>query len=289
MIIGHEKIISKLNKLIDNNEVAHSYIFNGPEGIGKMLVAMEFAKSILCSNDVNHKNTFDNGNHPDFKLIKPDEKGTIKVEIIREMIKDISIKPIMSANKVYIIDAADCITAQAQNALLKTLEEPPYYAIIILITSRYNSLLTTIRSRSQKLDFQKIEKNDIIKYIEDNNFEIDIEHELLMNLINGSIGNISKVSNNIEAIKVLIDFVDRISELNVIELNKFSQEIMKYKENILTILDYLEIIIFEKIKNNTGAEFIKSIESTKKNIQGNINFEICIDKMLLDFWEVNNV
>lgn len=289
MIIGHIEIIDKLNTLISNNEVAHSYIFNGPEGIGKKLVAIQFAKNILCGNDEKEKISFDNGNHPDFKLIEPDEKGTIKIETIREIVKDILVKPIVSKYKVYIIDQSDTITTQAQNALLKTLEEPPQYAIIILLTSRYNSLLSTIRSRSQKLDFKKLQNSDIIKYMNDNKINIDLEENILTNLINGSIGNIQKVLDNIEPINKLIQFSNEIDKLNIVQINKFAQQLLEYKNEILILLDYLQTIMYINEKSVKTSEYIKIIEDTKRNILGNINFEICIDKMLLSIWEVNNV
>lgn len=289
MIIGHEQCILKLNELIEKNEVAHSYIFNGADGIGKKLVALQFAKNILCKDNENKNVAFDNGNHPDFKLIQPDEKGTIKVETIRDLVKDINVKPIESKYKVYIIDQSDTITTQAQNALLKTLEEPPTYAVILLITSKYYSMLSTIRSRSQKIDFKKLENSDIIAYMGNNNIHIDLEKEILLSLIDGSIGNIQKVSENIEAINKLIVFANNMDTLNAIELNRFAQEIAQYKENILVLLDYLQTIVYTYRNKVDFAEYIKIVEEAKKNILGNMNFEMCIDKMLLDIWEVNNV
>ena len=285
MIIGHNDIIDKLNKLINNNEVAHSYIFNGKEGIGKLLVALDFARNILCGDNQKERLSFDNHNHPDFNLIKPDEKGAIKIETIREMIKDISIKPILAKYKVYIIDNADSITPQAQNALLKTLEEPPNYAVIILVTSKYNSLLNTIRSRSQKLDFTKLKNSDIINYMKDNNYQTNLDQKLILSLIDGSIGNISQVFDNIDAINKLVSFIDNIQNVNAIELNDMAIYLGEQKDNIYMLLDYLETIMYERIKNADISRYIKSIEEAKKNIQGNVNFEICIDKMLLAFEE----
>lgn len=288
MIIGHKENRNKLNNLITNNEVAHSYIFSGIDGIGKRLVAYEFAKNILCGSDEIQKSAFDNENHTDFVLIEPDEKGTIKIETIRKMINDINIKPITSNYKVYIIDESDTITPQAQNALLKTLEEPPKYAVILLITSKYYSLLSTIRSRSQKIDFTKLENDDIIEYMSNNNIQIDIEQKLLLNLIDGSIGNIEKAIENVEVIKSMIDFVNQMENLDVIQINKFSQELAKYKDKILILLDYLQTIIFFQSDVSYITEYVKIIEEAKKNVLGNINFEIAMDKMLLNIWEVRN-
>ena len=83
MIIGHKDIIEKLNRLISNNEVAHSYIFSGQDGIGKLLIAKDFAENILCKDNEKEQIMFDNNNHPDFKLLIPDEKGTIKAYLTK--------------------------------------------------------------------------------------------------------------------------------------------------------------------------------------------------------------
>lgn len=142
-IIGNEKVKELLNKSIEQNNILHSYLFLGIEGIGKSLFAKQFAKMILCQNDIKPCNKckscieFENNNNPDFTMINNDEK-VIKIDQIREMNKKITEKPITSNKKVYIINNSDTMTKEAQNSLLKTLEEPPEYAVIILIASNEN-------------------------------------------------------------------------------------------------------------------------------------------------------
>ena len=149
-IIGNSPIKNILKQAIKNEKVSHSYLFIGISGIGKKIIATEFAKAILCFNQNEICNTckacveFNSNNNPDFLYIKP-EGNSIKIEQIRELQKRIQEKPIISTKKVYIIDDADYMTKEAQNCLLKTLEEPPGFATIILIGSNENAFLTTIK------------------------------------------------------------------------------------------------------------------------------------------------
>ena len=165
-IIGNEKVKELLNKTISSNNILHSYLFLGIEGIGKSLFAKEFAKMILCQEEKRACNKckscieFENGNNPDFAIIEAEEKN-IKIEQIRYIEQKISEKPITSNRKVYIINNSDTMTKEAQNCLLKTLEEPPEYATIILISSNENKLLNTIRSRCIKINFNKLNEEAI--------------------------------------------------------------------------------------------------------------------------------
>ena len=137
-IIGNDRIKNQLKQAVDLNKTSHSYLFLGISGIGKKMIAKEFAKMILCENEKKYCNQckscieFDSNNNPDFTLIEPDG-ASIKIDQIRQMQKKIIEAPIISKNKVYIIDDADLMTTEAQNCLLKTLEEPPEFVTIILI------------------------------------------------------------------------------------------------------------------------------------------------------------
>ena len=137
-IIGNERVKKYIETSIKQEKVLHSYLFVGTEGIGKKLVATEFAKQVLCLEDGKCCNKckscieFESLNHPDFDIIEPDG-NSIKIDQIRKMQKKIQEKPIISNKKIYIINNSDKMTKEAQNCLLKTLEEPPQYAIILLI------------------------------------------------------------------------------------------------------------------------------------------------------------
>ena len=162
-ILGNERNKEILEKAIKLNKTSHSYLFWGTEGIGKKLIAKEVAKRILCleknMQDCKCKSCieFDSDNNPDFQLIEATD-GKIKIDQIREMQRKIAEKPIISSQKVYLIDDADTMTVEAQNCLLKTLEEPPEYITIILICSNEDTMLSTIKSRCTRMHFEPIEK-----------------------------------------------------------------------------------------------------------------------------------
>ena len=165
-IIGNEQNKKTLENIIKQESTAHSYIFSGKESVGKMIFAKEFAKAILCLGNVKPCNScksciqFDSSNNPDFKVIEPDG-NTIKIDQIREITKSVYEKPIVSNRKVYIINDSNLMTREAQNSLLKTLEEPPQYVTIILISSNDNLFLPTIKSRCTKISFNKLEDEEV--------------------------------------------------------------------------------------------------------------------------------
>ena len=169
-IIGNEKNKQLLKKIIDANNIAHSYMFVGKESIGKLLFAKEFAKGILCTSEENLCNKckscieFDTNNNPDFSITEPDG-NSIKIDQIRELTKKVYEKPVVSNKKVYIINESQFMTKEAQNSLLKTLEEPPEYVTIILITSNENTFLPTIKSRCTKILFNKLTNEELINVL----------------------------------------------------------------------------------------------------------------------------
>ena len=170
-IIGNEKNKTILKKALELNKTSHSYLFWGTEGIGKKKIALEFAKKLLCLTP-NEENCrckacieFDSNNNPDFMMIEPQD-GKVKIDQIREMQRKVAEKPIVSDNKVYIIDDSDTMTSEAQNSLLKTLEEPPEHVKFILATTEPQKLPATILSRCQRFDFKRIPDEDIIKRLE---------------------------------------------------------------------------------------------------------------------------
>ena len=171
-ILGNEKVKDILKKAVQHNTVLHSYLFVGEEGIGKSLFAKEFAKSILCLGKEKPCEAckscieIEENNQPDYIEIVPDG-NSIKIEQIRNMQLKVAEKPIVSTKKVYVIQEADTMTQEAQNALLKTLEEPPEYITIILIASNENSILNTIKSRCTKIVFEPLSNEELKRYAQE--------------------------------------------------------------------------------------------------------------------------
>ena len=296
-IIGNNKIKNELIKAFNTNSIAHSYIFSGQYGIGKKQIAIDFAKMILCFNKENAPCgecksclELENDNNPDFNIIKPD--GKIKIDQIRQMLEKVYEKPIISDKKVYIIDDAETMTVEAQNCLLKTLEEPPEYIVIILITSNESNLINTIKSRCLKLTFNPLENSEIKQYLE-KNLDFQNVSETMLEIFEGSIGKALKVKekqelyNNIEA--TLRNFRCE----SVIDLINNASEIYKGKENINEILEYFNIYFLKKAKEeyNNASKYVKAIEiveDTKKRLVYNSNYDMTIDNLLINIWEELN-
>ena len=287
-ILGNRKVKQMLQSSIEKNIVSHSYMFIGLEGIGKKMIAKEFAKKILCLNQRTDNQCickscieFDTNNNPDFLIIEPDG-NSIKIEQIRNLQKLIQEKPIISNKKVYIIDNADLMTKEAQNCLLKTLEEPPEYAIIILIGSNENLFLPTINSRCMILHFDKISNEEIKRYLKDN-LGINQINEEMLDMFQGSIGKAMNLKDKQEEYESIYGFINNLGKIDVIDLYKYSKPLYKFKEEIFEVLDYINILLLKKAKQQyIYAECIEIVEDTKKRLKQNGNYDMCIDNMVFN-------
>ena len=202
-IVGQERAIKILKKSIKEDKISSSYIFVGSEGTGKKLAAIEFAKAVNCLNlnksieacgNCHSCNVINKQCCPDLKIVET-TKGSIKIEQIREIKKEIELKPLRSKKKVYIIDQVEKMTLEASNCLLKTIEEPPYYAIIILISSKLDSILPTIISRCQIVNFRLINSFKTNKLLLDKLNDLKKNKtEIISKLSQGSIGKAFKLS-----------------------------------------------------------------------------------------------
>lgn len=316
-IIGHEKIIDSLKLATLRDTISHSYLFEGDEGLGKLMVAKVFAKTLLCKdkkgepcNICTSCTKFDSGNHPDFKLLEP-EKGIIKKGQVEELINSVAMSPFESSRKVFVINDSHKMNPEAMNALLKTLEEPPEYINIILITSSSNNLLPTIISRCLGIKFYPVSKKKIADYLVTNYNKNNETAKFIADFTKGSVGKSIELasSDNFfqmreEVIKIIdsllrgdktkafntISFFnenkDKIDELLDIFLFWF-RDIIIYKEigknELITNIDKIEniskhsFIDYDKIN-----DIIEKVQQTKDNINRNVNFQLSIESMLLN-------
>lgn len=321
-IIGQNEIVNGLKAVLKDDSTRHAYIFAGPEGIGKRMVAKIFAAALLCAerNSFNRCEScqpcrlFESGTNPDFYIVEA-EGTSISVDDIRRMQQDISIRPLYAAKKVYLIAEADKMTVQAQNCLLKTLEEPPRYAVIILTAANSNSLLETIRSRSILYNFrkntdeevktciQKIKGDEMsgidfivsyadgvpgkaIELVESEDFRINRDKaiEIILRLRNSKLIEIFDVYDFFEENK---DNIDSLLDIMLI----FYRDLLITKktgnENILINSDKKDIILgnvdgfeIDKLIKNIAA-----IEDTRRNIKQNANYQLVIEVMLMKLQE----
>lgn len=297
-IIGNDNIKNTLIDNINKNKILNSYMFVGQDGIGKKKFAEEFSKMILClSEEKDNCNKcescvkFISMNHPDYLEIQPDG-NYIKIAQIRQMQEEIYKKPIISEKKVFIINDAEKMTEEAQNSLLKTLEEPPEYIAVILIVSNENLLLNTIKSRCMKLYFNNISKEQILTYI-NNNKIIEKPTENLLDMCNGSIGKAEKISKNINYYIEVEKLINKLVNNNydsIIQLMKESTILYKSKDNIYDILEYMIVIFYNLIRKENAKYFnvIKIIENAKLKLRANSNYDMTIDELILKIWEEVN-
>lgn len=275
-IIGNDKLKKELIHSVEINKTSHSYLFIGTEGIGKKLIAEEFAKMLLAVKDTE--------NSPDFSIIEPDG-NSIKIEQIREFQKKVSEKPIISNKKVYIINDSDKMTVEAQNCLLKTLEEPPEFVTIILIGSNENSFLSTIKSRCMILHFEKISDEQIQKYLQDNH-QTEINSKIMLEACQGSIGKALEIKDKQELYQNTEQVVNSLERKDKIDILNMSDFIYKSKDDKLEILNYMNVLFINLAKMNSKyADCIAIVEETKRRLQSNANYDMCIDNLLLSLWE----
>lgn len=290
-IIGNQDAKDVLITSLNKNNILHSYLFCGQEGIGKFLIAKEFAKSILCENkkDAPCNNCkscieFETNNNPDFYEVHP-EGNTIKIDQIRYMNSKIIEKPVSSQRKVYIINDSDKMTKEAQNSLLKTLEEPPEYAVIILICNQENNILNTIKSRCTKIEFSRLTNEEIQEYFKKNGNDVS---QQILNLAEGSISKALKRKPKQDVYLKLEKLIYNIENIDKLEMLK-QEFIYQEKDDIQSLLEVANSILFRIAKEKMQyLNCIDIVENTKKNLSLNGNFDMCIDNLLLSIWEEVN-
>ena len=314
-IIGHEQNIEHLENAIENGQVSHAYIFNGEDGIGKMTTAKAFVKALLCAS----KNScgtcqsciqIDSGNHPDVIYVTH-EKAGITVDDIRDQVnQSVFVKPYSSDYKVYIIDEADKMNAAAQNALLKTIEEPPAYAVIILLSNNKESFLETIVSRCVVLNFGPLKESQVREYLNSHYDNMNGREDLAVSYSMGNIGKAKKVieSDDFNEQKdFCLNLMANLEKWDIHEILLSLKQMASYKDYIYDLLDimtiyYRDILIlkvtglpnktvfkekFSVMKNQSiylsfeGIDtIIKEIEKAKIRLKANVNFDVTLELLL---------
>lgn len=247
-IIGNEDAKNYFKKAVEEKQLSHSYIFEGAYGVGKNTFALELAKFILCEqkegdkpcNECKSCSMINASTHPDVIHIEKDTKIT-KVETIREnIVREMDIKPYQSDYKIIIVKAADSMSIQGQNAMLKTIEEPPSYGIIILVCENLASLLPTIKSRCIVVRFNPIDKEQMRLYLQSKGIN-GIQQEVFEQISNGSIGVINDILQDetyLEIRKQSINYLNRLEKAQIMEIYEIVKEITDDKENIERLLEF---------------------------------------------------
>jgi len=320
-IVGHKIEIEGLQRAIKNDHVSHFYLFEGEKGIGKKTTAKVFAKHILCKSKkyegpcevCSSCRKFESGSHPDYLVISP-TNGMIRKNEIENLIKEISFSPFESAKKVILIDDAEKMNKESQNALLKTLEEPPTYINLILVSSNSKLLLNTILSRAEKIHFKSINADTMVEYlIKSENVPLE-RAKLIVDYSQGSIGRAFELIKSEEFIKLRDDVINLVDncifgrEYMVFEMSeRFTKTKEIANDVLLILLLHLRDIYFYKftqddkllinkdklefIKKHSILEFgkindiIEKIYYAKESIDLNVNRELLIETLFFNIQE----
>lgn len=321
-VLGQDNIKRALKDALSKNHIGHAYLFYGESGIGKSMMARIFARKILCGDYTEEGCScsscamFLAGVHPDYYVVEC-EGSSIGVDKIRRMQTQVIMKPTYGRKKVFVIDDAHTMTVDAQNALLKTLEDPPEYVVILLCSNNYDMLLDTIKSRLVKYSFKKNSSDEMEEYLRRNNFESDDSKDFLVSYANGNIGKLISIMGNDEQ-RMLRDVVvnyaldvkkmDRLKTINAVNFfvdNKESSEYMlsvfmsvyrdiliikETEDDTLLTNNDKRFIILAKQNDFTQDELIRDIETIEKTleyIKKNANFGLSVEVMFSRMQEVS--
>ena len=289
-VAGQEHIITTLRHAVEENKIAHAYLFCGPRGTGKTTIAKLLAKAINCTGDIKPCDECENckeitlGSHPD--VIEIDAASNNGVDEVRSLIEKVKYAPTQGKYKVYIIDEVHMMSTGAFNALLKTLEEPPAHVVFILATTEPHKILPTIISRCQRFDFTKLSMMDIVnrlkKVITEEHYQCDDEAlEMIAKLADGGmrdalsileqclafndqhltiqdvnqIYGIVSLENKIDFIKILLskDMKKSLSMLEEMKMNGID-----IKRLTLDLVDILKDIVIYRNTQDESILFVLS-------------------------------
>lgn len=324
-IIGQEPMKEYFRNAIQLNKVSHAYIINGERSAGKEFIAHIFAMALQCENRKENLEPCQechsckqalNNNQPDIIRITHEKPNTIGVEDIRTQINnDVGIKPYSSSRKIYIMNEGEKMTPQAQNALLKTLEEPPEYVTILILTTNVNALLPTILSRCVILNMKPVADDLVKKYLIDT-FEIpDYKADVCVAFARGNIGKARTLATSEEFDNIKEEAITLLKYIDEMEISEVIGAIKKIAEYKLDVNDYLDIIsiwyrdvllfkatndvnhlIFKeeiqyirRVADKSSYEgieaIIEALEKAKSRLNANVNFDLTLEMLLLTIKE----
>lgn len=322
-IIGQEQLKEHLQNAIATNKVSHAYIINGERSSGKEFIARVFAMALQCEQSGvepcgechSCKQALSN-NQPDIVYVSHEKPNTIGVEDIRSQINgDIGIKPYSSPRKIYIMNEGEKMTVQAQNALLKTLEEPPEYAVILILTTHVEALLPTILSRCVVLNMKPVPDMLVKKYLMEELAVPDYKANICVAFARGNIGKAKLLASSEEFEKVKDEAITLVKYINDMEVNEIVKAIKKITEYKFDVNDYLDILsawyrdvlLFKATKDVNSLIFkeeiqqimrvsdrstyegietiVNALQQAKRRLEANVNFDLTMELLLLTIKE----
>ena len=321
-IIGHDDIIRHLKNAIETGKVSHSYIFTGEPGSGKKLLAGTFAAALQCESGESEPcmacdscKKVIGKNHPDIITVTHEKPGSISIDEVRDqVVHDVDIKPYCSPYKIYIVDEAQKLSVQAQNALLKTIEEPPAYGIILLLTTNAASMLETILSRSIVLNMKPVESEAFTSYMREKGVDED-KIPTLEKFSQGNIGKGLKLAQSDDFISMIQTIMLLLKTASKMPFSELLESIAKLEEYKLSIKDcfgfmqmwYRDILIFKATRDpnllifaeeysainkvaqtcgyNEINRILEAINTASARLDANVNFQLTLELLWLTIRE----
>lgn len=318
-VIGQAPIKEHIKKSLHTGKISHAYIFYGERGSGKKTLADLFARALQCEaggdepcNQCTSCKQALNGNQPDIIYVQHEKPNIIGVDEIRKQVNnDIAIKPYSSERKIYIIDEAEKMNVQAQNALLKTLEEPPTYAVIMLLTTNQEALLQTIRSRCVTLTIKPVQDMELQRYLMSEVQVPDYQASICAACARGNVGRARElaVSTEFEELKEeTMQLVQHLSEKSLSDLAAFAKAKADKNSDTRGFLEllqmwYRDILLYKSTGSSQHLIFgeevqhikkmavkstyeglnriLNSIEEARTRLAGNVNAELTLEWLLL--------
>lgn len=318
-IVGHEQIITHLEAAMKLDKISHAYILSGEKGSGKKLLADVFAEALQCEaqgiepcENCRSCKQAASGNHPDIIHVIHEKPNSISVEDIREqVVNDVQIRPYSSRYKIYIIPEAEKMTVQAQNALLKTIEEPPAYAVILLLANNASALLPTILSRCVMLSIKPIADSQVRQYLMEHVHVPDYEADVCTAFAQGNIGKAVQLatSESFGKIKgIALNLLTNVERMSLQEIIAKVKSVSEFKMEIQDFFDFLAIwyrdilyfkatrdingLIFKDQVNVITSQISKSsyegienilvgLQKAKTRLNANVNFDLTMELLFL--------
>ena len=322
-VVGHKDILKYISSAVENNRVSHAYILNGERGSGKKMLANLFAMTLLCETGDNEPcgkchscKQAESGNHPDIIRVTHEKPNSISVDDIRTQVNNtVDIKPYQGPYKVYIIPQADLMTPQAQNAIMKTIEEPPAYAVVMLLADNPDALLPTISSRCVQLNLKPVGDQLVKDYLMNEMHVPDYQAEVDASLAQGNIGKAERIARSpeyeetLESALRMAKYADSMPLYEIVEtIKKLTAE----KDNIDDYFDifslwFRDVLLFKATKEVDSLVFkqelngirerankssyeglekiIEAIQKARARLNANVNFDLTMELMFLTMKE----
>lgn len=314
-ILGHDRIVEVLRRSLLVGKTAHSYLFEGVSGSGRRKTAMALIQALFCAESSDDAcgacsscRKVANGNHPDIHTISPlPDKRDISVEQLRELQRELALRPYEAPRKACIIDPAERMNASSANSLLKTLEEPPGNALIILLTENAGMLLSTVRSRCQLIRFAPLSLEHLLVLLERNGMSLETA-TLVAPMSGGSLQKALELDNESLTVRraAVLARIEQLDFRKIASVFDASEELSGNRDATLELLDMLlsfyrdavhlgagnSDIVNSSVRTDIEAiaakrpfaknlDLLERIYETRRSVQRNANPKLALDHLFM--------